>query len=317
MIRANSKKMKTAAFAVLAVVMGLTACAPIEAGFDTGSLPGVGAIESDTLTVGEDVSAAELSAAPEVYNLKGIAVWNGGRTVPGIWVAHPTATKPMDVRIVHTATGKSVVGRLLHAKNRPGNNQVTLSSDAAAALGLEPRRRARLSIVALLPGDLATRRSRQGAERSARAALTGFAATLDNDRLAQLVGALMRGMGYRTEFEDGLIANDGGAGIRAKLAGKGAPDIRVAVRSGGNKRISGGELAAFGKALRTDGSVGLVVSVPGFGKDVRRSGLMGGAFVEMLDLDGLLDLWVDRYQDVAAVDRELMPLKPVYFLAGN
>jgi hypothetical protein len=44
---------------------------------------------------------------------------------------------------------------------------------------------------------------------------------------------------------------------------------------------------------------------------------MGGSFVETLDLDGLLALWIDRYAEMAETDRALMPLQPVYFLAAN
>ena len=77
------------------------------------------------------------------------------------------------------------------------------------------------------------------------------------------------------------------------------------------------DMGAFGDAIGGRGAVGLVVSVPGFARDVRQGGLAGGAFIEMLDLDGLLALWVDRYAEMADVDRALLPLQPVYFLAAN
>ena len=288
----------------------MAACAPVP-GEDTGALPGVGALDVDTLPAGV---TDDFSEAPELFQLSGVAIWDGARTVPGVWVAHPTARGTMQVRIAHTATGAEVDGRIYRAGPRADGDVITLSSDAARALGLEPGRRARLSIRALVPGDLAAQRTRQDAERTARSALSGYAATLDHDRLAQLVGALMRGMGYRTEFDDGLVATDGGAGIRA-VAATGAA-VRVAVRAGGGRAFSGRELATFGSAIGP-GDVGLVVSVPGFAGGVGQGAVLGGSFVQTLDLDGLLHLWVERYRDMAETDRLLMPLQPVYFLAAN
>ena len=37
--------------------------------------------------------------------------------------------------------------------------------------------------------------------------------------------------------------------------------------------------------------------------------------LEMLDLDGLLNIWLTHYEDLTEQDRALLPLRPVYFLA--
>ena len=125
----------------------------------------------------------------------------------------------------------------------------------------------------------------------------------------------LRGMGYRTEFSDGLVGADGGAGIRAYPDA--GPEITVAVRQGRGEAFSGRELGAFGHAMGQSGGVGLVVSVPGFEPGVRQGGMFGGAFVETVDLAGFLDLWVERYRDLAPTDQALLPLTPVYLLAAN
>ena len=293
----------------------LVACGPVQNGRDTSALPGVGAVDDDLALGADTPTRPTLTPTPEILQLTGSAKWNGSRTVPGLWVAHPRAGKSMDVQVVHQATGRTVQARLFRSEKRAGGDDITLSSKAAKALGMEPGRRAKLTIVALAPGNLAQRRDRRTAEQTARSALTGFAATLDHDRLAQLVGALLRGMGYKTEFTDGAVPTDGGSGIRA-TPGFG-PALNVAVRAGKGSAFSGGELGAFGSAIGGQGNVGLIVSIPGFSPDVRQARMIGGAFVETLDLAGLLDLWVERYEDIAPQDRALLPLKPVYFLAGN
>ena len=304
----------TRGFGVVLLSVGLVACGPVDVGRDASQLPGVGVVEEDTLPdTGATVPAA-VTTAPEVLQLSGFADWNGNRTIPGLWVAHPRVKKPIDARVVDGESGRHVDVRLFRAEARDRGDAITLSSDAAKALGLVAGRRTKLSIVALVPGDLAVRRDRKSAETMARSALTGFAATLDHDRLAQLVGALMRGMGYRTEFTDGIVATDGGSGIEATPSA--GPVVRVAVRAGGKAAFSGTEFGLFGREVRGNG-VGLVVSVPGFAPDIRQGGLAGGAFVQAVDLAGLLDLWVDRYQDMTADDRALLPLKPVYFMAAN
>lgn len=293
----------------------LVACGPVQNGRDTSALPGVGALDDDLVLGADAPTRPTLTPTPEILQLSGSAKWNGNRTVPGLWVAHPRAVKSMDVQVLHSTSGRKIQARLFRSEARADGDEITLSSKAAKALGLEPGRRAKLTIVALAPGNLVQRRDRKTAEQTARSALTGFAATLDHDRLAQLVGALLRGMGYQTKFTDGAVSNDGGTGIRA-TPGFG-PALSVAVRSGGSPVFSGGELGTFGSAIGGRGKVGLVVSVPGFSPDIRQARLIGGAFVETLDLAGLLDLWVERYQDIAPQDRALLPLKPVYFLAGN
>lgn len=278
-------------------------------------MPGVGAVETDTLPETGPDDRLTMVTAPELLQLSGFAVWNGRQTVPGVWAAHPGVTKPMDARVIDSASGRHVDVRLFRAEARGNGDEITLSFEAARALGLEAGRRSTLSLVALVPGNLGVKRERRSAERTARSALAGFAASLDHDRLAELVGALMRGMGYRTEFTGGHSEVGAGTAIRA-VPGAG-PAISIALRAGGGDAINQTELGAFGRSVRDAGGIGLVVSVPGFARDARQGRLAGGAFVQTMDLAALLDLWVRHYPDMAPDDRALLPLKPVYFLAAN
>ncbi len=94
-----------------------------------------------------------LDPAPEVFDGKGVAKWDGRRTLRGVWVAHPLAQSARRVRIYNLTNGAVVDGALFKRDTTKGETSVIVSSDAAARLGLEPDTAAQLRIVAVRPAQ--------------------------------------------------------------------------------------------------------------------------------------------------------------------
>lgn len=90
-----------------------------------------------------------LEAVPEDFEATATAVWDGHRTLQGIWIAHPEAETARRVRILNLETGHAVDGALFRRDGTAGDAEVLISSDAASALGMIPGGGTELSIVAI------------------------------------------------------------------------------------------------------------------------------------------------------------------------
>ncbi|MEM9148212.1 MAG: SPOR domain-containing protein [Pseudomonadota bacterium] len=90
-----------------------------------------------------------LQPAPDEFESIDEAIWDGRRTLQGIWVAHPEADSARRVRIVNLDTGDAVDGALFRRDTSSDGPAVLVSSDAAVTLGMEPDQPVRLSIVAI------------------------------------------------------------------------------------------------------------------------------------------------------------------------
>lgn len=130
-----------------------------------------------------------------------------------------------------------------------------------------------------------------------------------------LVAGLLRGMGYHVSWV-APPGPDGGVDILAHRDPLGVDTgrIKVQVKRRGDK-VAIGELRSF-MALIGDNDVGIFVTRSGFtseaetvarGQEKRR--------VMLLDAKSLFDLWVEHYDNILEVQRSLLPIRPVYYLA--
>lgn len=305
--------------ALLAVVACLGAC---QHQIGEGTVPGTGS----AATAGEGLSALrfagpevdpEMVRAPELFAASGLAQWDGRRTVRGVWVAHPRARGATKVRIVNSQTGAEVDGMLYRPERADSGDVITLSSDTAAALGLEPQQPTLVSLFGLRPKGSTTPQQRRAVESSALGELASHVARMQDNTLLQLAAAAMRGMGYATVFEDGPPGT-GLPAIRAfprPDAGFQLPAIRVLVRPNGKAPMSAGDLSELQSWLAGSGDLAVMISVPGFRADAERGLDRGAGHVQLVDLDGLLNIWLTHYEQLSEPDRALMPLRPVFFLA--
>lgn len=130
-----------------------------------------------------------------------------------------------------------------------------------------------------------------------------------------LVAALLRGMGYYTP----VIApkgKDGGTDILAypDPLGTKTPHIRVQVKHRQDKTRRE-EVAALRGITRQDREIGLFVSSGGFSPDASREAGSGAVHIELIDLDQLIDLWIEHYEKLEEGDKARLRLRTVYFLA--
>ena len=255
--------------------------------------------------------------ADEVFSASGVTIWDGTRTVRGIWVAHPKADRTRKVRIIHGKSGKQIDGILYRADRRLSGNLVTLSSDAAKALNLAPGTPDQVSIVGLRPKGQVSKRQRSTVESRAETELASHISRLNDTQLLQVTAAAMRGMGYATIFEAPLLPGMLSA-IRAfprPDQGHLVPAIRIAVRPASADPMTPNQVRLLQDKITGSGDLGAIVSISGFRDGISASLAPDGAHLELVDLDGLMNIWTTYYEQLSDPDRSLLPLQPVYFLA--
>lgn len=129
-----------------------------------------------------------------------------------------------------------------------------------------------------------------------------------------LVAALLRAMGYYTPF----IAprgKDGGIDVIAYRDPLGTmePRIKVQVKHRQNT-ASVSEIRQLNGILR-NGDIGIFVSSGGFTPDAKKEAINTNSHLELIDIDKFISLWKDFYDKMPDVDKVLLPLQPVFFLA--
>lgn len=139
------------------------------------------------------------------------------------------------------------------------------------------------------------------------------ALSLGWDEMEQLVAGLLRSMGYHAEVTP--KGPDGGRDVVASpdLLGLESPRIIAEVKH--RKGPMGApQVRAFIGGLRA-GDRGLYVSTAGFTKEARYEADRANVPVRLLDLDGLVKLYVDSYDNADAETRSLLPLTRIWWPA--
>ena len=150
-----------------AMVLGLApmfACAEIEVGIEAAKRVNRALAPADRIQVAQAATPTQqeattaqppispyLEPAPTIFEASGLALWDGKRTLQGIWVAHPLATTARRVRIFNEVNGQAVDGALFKRDTAQGGPSVLISSEAASMLGLVPGESTELRIVAVTP----------------------------------------------------------------------------------------------------------------------------------------------------------------------
>ncbi|MBX7214723.1 MAG: restriction endonuclease [Thermoflexales bacterium] len=131
----------------------------------------------------------------------------------------------------------------------------------------------------------------------------------------ELVAALLRGMGYHTPFV-APRGKDGGVDIRAYRdpLGTQSPRLQVQIKHR-ESTASAQEVRQLMGLLQKDGAVGIFVSTGGFTPDARVTARTSHIHVETVDLARFIELWQQFYDKMTDLDKSLMPLRPVMFLA--
>ncbi len=75
---------------------------------------------------------------PSAFHAADLAQWDGVRTLPGIWIAHPMAETARRVRLTNGETGAQVDAAMFRRDPNLSGPRIIVSSEAAERLGLMP-----------------------------------------------------------------------------------------------------------------------------------------------------------------------------------
>jgi len=132
-----------------------------------------------------------------------------------------------------------------------------------------------------------------------------------------LVAALLRAMGYHVSWVAPPGA-DKGIDVLAHTdpLGTTVPRIKVQVKRRADK-ISVDGLRSF-MAVLGEQDVGIFVSTGGFTSDAESEArTQEKRKITLVGLERLFDLWVQHYDKLSEAEKQLLPLKPVYYLAPS
>ncbi|MCE5256404.1 MAG: restriction endonuclease [Spirochaetaceae bacterium] len=131
----------------------------------------------------------------------------------------------------------------------------------------------------------------------------------------KLVAELLRAMGYHVPHV-APPGPDGGIDLVAYKdpLGSSEPRIRAQVKHR-NQKVAVAEVRALEAVLRKDGDMGLFVSSGGFTADAIKEVRSSTKHIETMDLERLILLWQQHYDNVRESGKALLPLVRVYFLS--
>jgi restriction system protein len=155
-------------------------------------------------------------------------------------------------------------------------------------------------------------------EELAREQIQGILEALNPYEFQDLVANLLTAMGYYIYWV-APPGKDGGIDIIAynDPLGANGPRVKVQVKHKINTPTPVEQLRAFMSVIGTD-EIGLFVSSGGFTSNVwDESRSQDKRKITLIDLDSLIDLWIQHYPKIPQDGRQKLPLKPIYFPATS
>jgi restriction system protein len=164
-------------------------------------------------------------------------------------------------------------------------------------------------------GDETATRALEEAEESAWTEIRGHLSRMPPYDFQDLVAALLKAMGYHVLWV-APPGPDRGVDMIAHNDPLGAtsPRIKVQVKRRSESKISREGVSAFAGTLGA-ADVGIYVSAGGFTAEAEReSRSQDGRRITLIDLNRLVELWIEHFDRLDDTARQLLPLKPIYFL---
>lgn len=139
---------------------------------------------------------------------------------------------------------------------------------------------------------------------------------LDPYQFQDLVGALLRGMGYHTPFISPK-GKDGGVDVIAYKdpLGTEAPAILCQVKHRPDASAGIADVQRLMGALHPGKSVGLFVTSGTYSNDAISAARTSHAHIELIDRTRFIELWIEHYDDMEEEDRALLRLKLIHVMA--
>lgn len=153
-------------------------------------------------------------------------------------------------------------------------------------------------------------------EEEARTALARALWALNPYEFQAFVAAVLRGLGYHVG-RTSPKGPDGGTDILAFPDPLGAhtPHVRVQVKHRQSQKATRDELASLRGILLPEREIGFFVSSAGFTNEAVVEASRGRPHIRLMDLDQVLDAYVENYDRLRPDDRVRLPLRRVHVLA--
>jgi restriction system protein len=167
------------------------------------------------------------------------------------------------------------------------------------------------------PGNVVTA-SFEEAEEAAASDIRTYLSQMPPYEFQNLVAALLNAMGYHVLWV-APPGPDRGIDLIAHNdpLGTSSPRIKVHVKRQADTRIGREGISSFVGTLGSH-DVGIYVSAGGFTVEAEREARsQEQRQVTLIDLDRLVELWVEHSPKLDDVERQRLPLKPIYFLAPS
>jgi restriction system protein len=153
------------------------------------------------------------------------------------------------------------------------------------------------------------------AEEAAWADISGHIRSMSPYEFQDLVAALLEAMGYHVAWV-APPGPDRGIDIIAGLDPLGIKDprIKVQVKHRPDSRTASDQLRSF-MAVLSDKDVGIFVASGGFTRDAQTEArTQENRRITLIDLERLVELWIEHYATISDVQRQLLPLRPIHYL---
>lgn len=158
------------------------------------------------------------------------------------------------------------------------------------------------------------------AQGEALRGIEGRLKTLDPYQFQDLVADVLTAVGWVVHHV-APRGPDGGVDITATMdvLGVQQPRLRVQVKHmlKSGQKTSSPEVQALRGAIDQQNESGMLVSSSGFTSDAIKSADKQSPKVVLVDIDRLLDLLEEHYEKLPSRGQQLLPLKKVYFFAGD
>jgi restriction system protein len=154
------------------------------------------------------------------------------------------------------------------------------------------------------------------AEEAAWGEIRDYLAGMPPYDFQNLVAALLKAMGYHVLWV-APPGPDRGIDMIAHTdpLGTTSPRIKVQVKRQPGTKMSVDAIRSF-MAVLGDQDVGIFISAGGFTSEAEREARsQEKRRLTLIDLNRLVELWTEHFLQLDEVDRQRLPLKPIYFLA--
>lgn len=132
-----------------------------------------------------------------------------------------------------------------------------------------------------------------------------------------MVAGLLESMGYFVSFISPK-GKDGGLDVvvYADPLGAKEPRIKVQVKHRPESNVAVADIRALLGLLSKSGDVGLFVTSGSFSTEAERFARDSHQHIDLIDIQRFVTLWQEFYPKMSDETKEMMPLKPIYFLSS-